>query len=75
MTKPTLKEANAHFKLRTLYSVDVLDFAISRNLGPDTKGWIIKEILSYQYIPPHLRHSVAYLEKNFPKDKPKWKKS
>ena len=69
MKKPTLEEANLHFKNRELYMVDDLDFIISR--GGD--NWTRERLIELQrlFTPPHLNPSQAYRAKYFPADKPK----
>ena len=75
MKTPTLEEANLHFANRTLYHVDALDYAQSRNLfsvvntnvPPRKVKWTREILISHQYLPLCLQHSQAYREKYFPK--------
>ena len=74
MTKPTLEEANKHFKNRRLYRVDILDYIESR-WGTD---WVLqRQTLPYlrvfrtsagrvtQILPKHLHRSKEHMEKYF----------
>ena len=63
-----LERSNLHFATRHIYSVDVLDYTLSRSRNREWAEVDRRKAIADQILPPHLKHSQAYLDKYFPED-------